>query len=303
MKFNWKKFGLLLKPNKNYDWMVSHTGSSYPIHKSGDIFDLYVTGRDSKNRSSIGKATLDLSQKPKILSIEKKPIIKKGVLGAFDENGVSYPDIVKTKNETYLYYTGWSPGKITPFQNQLGLAFINNGFAKRLSNAPIMDRNKNDYISVGGSCVMNVNNTWKMWYTSFLKWEKVPAKKPKHYYLIKYAYSKDGINWIRENQIAINFKNSNEYAICRPSVIFQDEIFHMVFCSKGENYKLGYATSLDGVSWQRSDSKLSIDLSKKGWDSKEMCYPSIFKHKEFFYLIYAGNDYGNAGIGIARSKI
>ena len=303
MIFNWEKLGLLLKPSSDIKWMVSHTGSSFPVSKGDNIFDLFITGRDKKNRSSIGVAKLDLNSKPKILSIEKEPILSRGPLGAFDENGVSYPHLVDNKNKIFMYYTGWSPGSLVPFHNQLGLAIIKNKSINRFSNAPILHRNNQDYISIGGVCVLKEQKEWKMWYTSFLKWEKLSEKNFKHYYNIKFAKSLDGVNWERKNEVVIDFKDSSEYAICRPSVIFKNGLYHMVFCYKGKSYKLGYAISEDGIVWRRLDSKINIKLSSTGWDSEEMCYPCLFIHNDYIYLIYAGNNYGDAGIGIARSRI
>ena len=39
------------------------------------------------------------------------------------------------------------------------------------------------------------------------------------------------------------------------------------------------------------------------FDSQERCYPFWFLYKNYIYLLYSGNDYGNSGIGIARTKI
>ena len=303
LKFNWQKLGLLFKPEKDSGWMVSHTGSTAVLHSRGDKFDFYITGRDSKNRSSIGKAVLNLSNIPKVTSFEKKPILSRGKLGTFDENGVSYPSLVRLKDKIYLYYTGWLPTKITPFQNQLGLAIIKNNEIKRYSRAPILDRNHDDYISIGSAFIMKEGKNWKMWYTSFLEWEKSQKNILKHKYLIKYATSNDGLHWIRKNHIAIDFQNPLEHAICRPSVIKLNNIYHMFFCSKGNNYKLRYAFSDDGVNWTRDDNSIVLKLSNNGWDSKEMCYPHVFRHKNYLYLLYAGNNYGNSGVGLAKMKI
>ena len=303
MNFKWKKLGLLLEPRNDIPWMISHTGSSYVLHKKDNLFNIYLTGRDAKNRSSIGSALFELSSQPKIIEIKKEPILSRGEFGTFDENGVSYPSLVKLKGLIYLYYTGWVPTRIVPFQNQLGLAIINNNKVERFSKAPILERNSDDYISIGGAFVLKEGENWKMWYTSFLKWEKLKNNKFKHRYLIKYATSKNGIHWLRKNKIAINFINSQEYAICRPSVIKINNSYHMFYCIKGEKYKLGYASSFDGSKWTREDSKVGISLSENGWDSEEMCYPHIFKHKNKIYLIYAGNNYGDSGIGIAEMEI
>ena len=46
---------------------------------------------------------------------------------------------------------------------------------------------------------------------------KIKLAQPK--YLIKIAYSKNGIDWISKNEKVINFTNKNETAITRPWVI------------------------------------------------------------------------------------
>ena len=71
LRFRWEKLGLLFKPKKETSWMVSHTGSTAVLHSKGDIFNFYITGRDSKNQSSIGKAVLNLGNIPKVTSFEK----------------------------------------------------------------------------------------------------------------------------------------------------------------------------------------------------------------------------------------
>ena len=303
MRFKWEKLGPLIKPTEDIKWMVSHIGASFAVKREDNLFDLYITGRNKDNISSIGKGILEVGSNPKIVSIEKEPILTKGKLGTFDENGVSYPSIVKTKNSIYLYYTGWMPTVNTPFQNQLGLAIINDGKVRRFSRAPLLERDKNDFLSIGSVYVAKNQTKWEMWYTSFLKWEMLKKHKVKHYYLIKYASSTDGINWIRKNKIAIPFKNSSEYAISRPTIFQHNNFYHMFFCARGDQYKLGYAFSEDGKNWKRDDSNVGIILSKNGWDSEEMCYPHVFKKADHLFLLYSGNNYGNSGLGIARMKI
>ena len=52
-----------------------------------------------------------------------------------------------------------------------------------------------------------------------LNWIRNKEDKLKSNYHIKYAMSKDGINWIRKGDIAIDFKNKNEINIARPCVL------------------------------------------------------------------------------------
>jgi hypothetical protein len=59
----------------------------------------------------------------------------------------------------------------------------------------------------------------------------------------------------------------------------------------------------DGVSWQRRDSDVGLDQSDEDWDAQAQCYPSVFRHGAYLYMLYCGNGYGRAGLGIARLKL
>ena len=55
----------------------------------------------------------------------------------------------------------------------------------------------------------------------------------------------------------------------------------------------------NGIKWVRKDNDIGIDVSKKGWDSQMISYPSIVKYKDKVYMFYNGNDYGKDGFGYA----
>jgi hypothetical protein len=73
----------------------------------------------------------------------------------------------------------------------------------------------------------------------------------------------------------------------------------MWFCWKGDHYDLGYATSRDGIAWERRDGDLELDRSS--FDSTERCYPNVFQAGKDLYMVYSGNGYGSAGLGLARA--
>ena len=290
----WEKLGLILKPNKDTPWCVSHTGSPY-LQKENNKLVLYFTGRDKDNRSRIGKCELVLGDKPYIKNISKKPIVPLGQPGTFNEDGTSYPCLFNDQ----LYFTGWKKTRNVPFENNLGLAIKKGKKFRLYSRAPIFELSHTEPFGVGSVDIMK-DTLYHCWYTAFTSWGT--SKKIKHKYKIKYAYSIDGKKWRRRTGDCIDFEKG-EYAICRPSVIYYNKMYHMVFCVRGSRYKLGYAYSHDKRNWERNDSLLQITNTPGTFDSKEMCYPHWFLHKNFLYLIYCGNDYGNEGIGIARLKL
>ncbi len=74
----------------------------------------------------------------------------------------------------------------------------------------------------------------------------------------------------------------------------------MWFCCRGHRYRLGYAESHDGLTWQRNDERAGMTVSQTGWDSEMICYPFVFAHRGRTYMLYNGNGYGKTGFGLAE---
>src|SRR5438128_12124519 len=55
----WTKLGRILKPDSEREWMATYKGASFAVARAdGNVVDVYVTGRDSRNRSRLGVITL-----------------------------------------------------------------------------------------------------------------------------------------------------------------------------------------------------------------------------------------------------
>jgi hypothetical protein len=263
------------------------------------VVDVYVTGRDSSNRSRIGTMTIDPERPARPLTIAETPSFDIGTLGAFDENGVSYPWIVQADDALHMYYVGWMPTVLTPFQNHIGLAVKKNGGEwRRYSRAPLLPRTNEEYLSLGSTSVLREKDRWRMWYTCFRSWGQ-GSGQPKHVYVIKYAESADGVEWVRPNVVCIDTAAPHEFSIGRPSVLRRDGLYHMWFSYRGEHYRIGYAWSEDGIHWTRRDDLAGIDVSRSGWDSESICYSHVFEWKDVLYMLYCGNHYGRDGLGLA----
>lgn len=300
----WERMGRILSPDPRIWWMSTFTGPAFadPVDGS-DLIDVYVTGRDSENRSQIGLVRISLQDRPTVVSVSPEPVLSCGELGAFDENGVSYPCVVRHGGRRYLYYTGWMPTVLTPFQNHLGLAMQQgDGAFERVSRAPILERTDQDYLSIGSVHVQVENGAWRMWYTAFTGWGSVPGQ-PKHRYIIKYATSPDGIGWQRDNVVCIDRAHDDEHSICRPSVYRDGVGYHMWYCHRGQQYRIGYALSKDGITWLRRDRDVGWPAADLAWDAEAQCYPHVFRHGAYLYMLYCGNHYGRDGLGLARRRL
>jgi predicted GH43/DUF377 family glycosyl hydrolase len=298
---SWRSHGRVLAPDPKTPWLASCAGSAGTLSEwDGDEGYVYVSGRDEKNRSLIGRIVISVRDTPKVVHVDPEPVFRFGSLGAFDENGVSYPSLVQHEGELRLYYAGWMPSVLTPFQNHIGLAIARNGGSfERVSRAPILPRSDADHLWLGSMYVTARAGGFHMWYTACLEWTPTDGD-PLHKYLIKYAYSEDGVTWQRDDEVAIDFASKDEFAIARPSLIHADGRYHMWFCSRGEEYRLGYAVSADGREWERRDDALGFTASGDPWDAKAQCYPCVFRANGRLFMLYNGNGYGRDGLGISE---
>lgn len=226
-------------------------------------------------------------------------MIGPGALGEFDDSGAMATWLADHDGRRLLYYIGWNLGVTVPFRNSIGLSISEHGGEfKRYAPGPVVDRSMTEPHFVASCCVLSDLDKWRMWYLSCTDW-KIRNGKPEHRYHIKYAESIDGVSWIREVVVAIDYSDDSEYAISRPSVIRDGGCWKMWFSHRGSAYRIGYAESLDGIHWQRLDADCQIDVSESGWDSEMIEYPFVFDHDGSRYMLYNGNGYGKTGFGLA----
>jgi len=294
----WRKLGLVYAPDGRRPWARSHAANPVAEPIGGDLFRIYFSTRDDRNRSSIGFIEIDIGQPQRVLREAEEPILGPGELAMFDDSGVSIGCIVPAGRRRLLYYMGWHLTVAVPWQNALGLAVSEAPGEpfRRASRFPVVPLDETDPYTISYPWVLEDGGRFRMWYGSNIAWG--PAKEDMRH-LIKYAESDDGIHWRRDDMVAIDFKSADEYAICKPCVRGSHGRYQMWFCARGQAYRIGYAESADGITWQRMDEAAGIDVSPSGWDSEMIEYPFVFDHKGDRYLLYAGNGFGQTGFGLA----
>lgn len=306
--FNWNKKGLIFSPNKQVDWMSSHCQLPLASKIDDSRFKIYFASRNKNQVSQIGWVEIDINDPEKVLDYSKTPVLTNGDLGHFDEHGVFPASILDIGEKKYMYYVGWVRGFESPmFYASIGLAISedNGETFQKVFKSPILSRSEFDPCMVTSPNVIKVGNEYLMSYVSGINWYRKHDNNLQSKYHIKLATSKDGIKWERNGKILIDFKNKEETNIARPSVIFEQGIYHMWFSyiEKNSKYKMGYATSKDFIQWDRKDHLSGISLSNSGFDSAMTCYPCVFKSKSTYYMVYNGNNFGKDGIGLATCNI
>jgi len=74
----------------------------------------------------------------------------------------------------------------------------------------------------------------------------------------------------------------------------------MWYSVRGTAYRIGYAESADGITWQRADPSAGIEVSRSGWDSEMIEYAYVVDRIGARHMFYNGNGYGRSGLGYAR---
>jgi hypothetical protein len=278
---------------------VSHAALPIVGATSGSRAQVYFSARDSASRAQIGRASVDLDDAESEPQFEAEPLIRLGLPGAYDDSGVTGGCLVDEGGRLYLYFSGWSLAVGVPFLFFVGCAVSTDGGAhfEKVSAAPVLGRNQFDPFLTASPSVMVESGTWRMWYVSGTGWSSGSEHEPN--YNIRYAESKDGIDWKPTGRVCIDFSYAGEHAIARPHVIKDGGVYRMWFSHRGDSYRIGYAESTDGLQWSRKDDEAGITVSPEGWDSEMVAYPWVGDIGGRRRMLYNGNSYGRTGVGEA----
>lgn len=302
----WQKRGLVFEPASRASWMHSHAQLPTPGRLRGDVLRVYFASRTSEQRSHVGYADIRVGQSYEVVDWSREPLLAPGPIGHFDEHGVFPASVVEDQGRLLMYYVGWTQGVKAPlFYASIGLAISEDGGAsfRRASPAPLLSRSEHDPCLVTSPNVVRDERGWHMYYVSGVGWTEKPDGTLQSHYHIKYASSDDGLAWRREGRVAIDFDGPTETNIARASVLRLARDRWLMWYSyvrpPATKYRIGMATSHDGMTWTRRDDGAGLPPSASGFDDEMTCYPQVTEAGDRAMMIYNGNRFGAAGFGIA----
>lgn len=306
---HWQKQGLILSPDDGPAWRQKQCGmvSVMPLkpgqsdHRNA-AYRIYLTGRGERGYH-LGYVELDADFKV-VYEPDDLPLLPLGEPGCFDDRGMCMPNVVAvTDTHWRIYYVGWGPAQQGEmFVNRVGLLLSDDAGRtwRRWSKAPVLNTDDRDPIGIGTVHVMPERpDHWRLWYTSFDRWEPLPNGRFRHYYHIRYAESDDGIAWRKTpDNVAIDFIE-DEMSVARPNVVRDGDRYRMWFCTGrvSRPYRIGYAESPDGRTWTRQP--CNLEPSAEGWDSDMVEYAYVLKEADRWLMFYNGNGFGASGTGLA----
>jgi hypothetical protein len=280
------------------------------VQDIGDRWRIFYSNR--VEGKSVPSSFLVSKEDQRIISKFEAPLVKLGERGTFDWAGVMPTALIQPEQSTiFLYYIGWSIRKDVPYHNNLGLMISkdNGKTFQKFSEGPIFSTSYKEPGYIGTIFVLFDEGFFKGWYLSCRRWIEV-ENKIEPIYDIKYAISKNGVDWEPTNITCIQLEK-DEGGISQASVVKGNNgTYHMWFSvrnqvdfrnNKSNSYRVKYASSLDGINWTRQPNpNFELDISTTGWDSEMVAYPCVIKDNKDLYMFYNGNGFGKTGIGLAK---
>jgi len=298
----WRKLGLLYSPTgaPRHPKLLSHAANPLPILLEGDVYRIYFSGRDANNRSSVGAVDINIVNR-KIIREYSHPIFEHGAQGSFYAEGVSIGNCYKINGVQYMLFMGWQAPKNDHWRGDIGRLIVKQDLTLVLDDKqPLMTSDTVDPISLSYPWVMrNIDGSYSMWYGSTKTWD---AGNGEMLHVIHYATSDDGKTWKRHG-LAVPYEYGIAQAFSRPTILQEGKsLLHMWFSYRGfrgDKYRIGYARSDNGQTWELKLDEAGIDVSTSGWDSEMIEYPFVFHHRGACYMLFNGNNYGKTGFGLA----
>ncbi len=297
----WQKRGHVYAPDGSRWWARAY--AAFPTAELIDdgVIRVYFASLDSHRYGRIGYVDLDATDPCRILSEAPEPVLDVGQPGAFDDCGVNPSCILAVDGRRYLYYIGWQRCERVPYMLFAGLAVSDGALFRKHSQVPVLDRTASEPFSRSAPMVLREQGLFKMWYWSCEYWSQEGGSI--HYNtVIRYAESADGVRWAGRGGACITPTGPGDYAVGRPWVIHDGPTYRMWYSIRSKapiTYRLGYAESADGVTWERRDGDVGIEASSSGWDSEMVCFPCVIDAHGSRYLFYNGNRHGATGFGYA----
>ncbi len=227
------------------------------------------------------------------------PVLKRGPLGGYDENIISAPMPLYDGHTFYLWFSAvdfrgnWS----------INCATSTDGVKWPKSDAnPLLTETHDqrwDAVYLAEPYVLFNGDHFQMWYNGASAQTNT---------LLGYAVSPDGLTWTRrqENRPVLNVAAGgawDDFAVARASVLYDGERYQMWYEGhSGSAWRIGYATSPDGVEWTRGHDNPIVELGAEGsWKSRVASEPNVIFDGQLYRLYHSGYDGDKYRVGLVTA--
>ena len=231
------------------------------------------------------------------------PVMSQGTSLAWNDAAVSSPTILRGgttsgsamasagpsangSTTTYqMWFTGWDSAAI----NRIGYATSPDGihWAQHSGNPVLSEGAAGAWDAYGAynPTVIRDGSTYKIWYHGH------DGSQSR----IGYATSPDGINWTKRPTAVLDLGPSGAWdtiGVGAPTVIKDGATYKMWYEGyDGWWWRIGYATSTDGINWTKHSGNPVIKEGPSGsWNEGHNGGPSVVKVGSAYHMLFAGND-------------
>ncbi len=265
-------------------------------------------GSDSKTRIGYITSTNGITW----MKYEGNPVLDVGPNGSWDNESVRVNSVIKDNNTYKMWYqSGLGLGRI-------GYATSNDGINwTKYAGNPVMDVGSTgtwDDEGIGLGSVISDTGIFKMWYTGINTDFATSVGR------IGYATSTNGINWTKYAGNPVMDVGSagtwDDVWVFDPYVIRDGSSLKMWYsgsndqiCNSGgvELLQIGSATSLDGITWNKSTNNPVLDVKPNSWEKRSVTAPWVIFDGSTYHIWYHAGEpcfpsderigYANSGDG------
>ena len=298
LDFAWEKYAgnPVLGPGLDGTW--DDEGLLYPtVLFDSVIYRMWYTGHDGAE-TRIGYATsadgMTWQKYP------NNPVLDIGVSGEWDDYRIVAPCVIFDGSQ----YKMWYGARAASSQIwRIGYATSTDGIMwEKYAGNPVVDVGALgdwDFNFANSPNVIFDGVSYKMWYHGLGGVRQ-----------IGYATSADGIEWIKYSGNPVLGPGSSgewdDYQIGKPTVIFDGANYIMWYSGHtyGRSWRIGYATSADGVTWEKYADNPVLGTGEDGeWDAHFVEAPTALLDVINYRMWYTGNDGSTYRIGYAASPV
>lgn len=216
------------------------------------------------------------------------PILGVGDPGSWDENRVIFPSVIKEASIFKMWYRGVDGSGM----RRIGLATSPDGvtWTKHPANPILAPGSPGawDESQIESTRVIKDGDLYKMWYTGI---DEIGTKR------IGLATSTDSISWTKHFSNPVlevgGYGAWDEEAVSGAHILKDGTTYKMWYTGEDRNgiSRLGYATSVDGVTWTKHAGNPVLTPGVSGsWDDYGVLYPCVLRDGTIYRMWYFGKS-------------
>jgi predicted GH43/DUF377 family glycosyl hydrolase len=301
----WIKRGLVYRVDQHAPKGTVRAMVPTPLLIDDSTIRVFLTICDADNVGRPYFVDLDAHDPTKLIACSNSALMEPGLPGTFDNRGIVCAQVIREADGSLLmYYSGFEPANDVRYRIFMGLARSTDHGEHfvRVQDEPILGPTTAESMFRCAPFVLQTEAGYRMWYTAGSSWETVNGKAVPRYSL-KHLWSNDGIQWGDEGTPCMQLED-DEHGMGRPWITrAADGELHLYYSVRRISlgaYRMGYASSRDGLEWTRQDRVLGLDVSETGFDSQAMSYTALLTVHGKTYCFYNGNAFGQDGFAVAE---